>query len=152
MILQPCNLLIERLPVLHQHFHPVRKGGITCGAEFGIVFDFLDRHPRIFQAFDKCNPCSSIYRRTRWSAWKSATLTPGRQTSGRWRRRWSSRSRAKGNNIGAEADYQYGADIFEANTNNSPVEVADYRKRSICKPTVTKIRLEIGCFLHFDIS
>ena len=37
MILQPCNLLIERLPVLHQHFHPVRKGGITCGAEFGMV-------------------------------------------------------------------------------------------------------------------
>ena len=53
MILQPCNLLIERLPVLHQHFHPVRKGGITCGAEFGIVFDFLDRHTSVFQSFDE---------------------------------------------------------------------------------------------------
>ena len=57
MLLQPCNLLIERLPVLHQHFHPVKEGGTTCGTEFGIVFDFLDRHPCIFQAFDKCKSC-----------------------------------------------------------------------------------------------
>ena len=57
MFLQPRNLFIERLPVLHQHFHPFRKGGITHCPEFCIVPDFLDRHPRIFQAFDKCNPC-----------------------------------------------------------------------------------------------
>ncbi|WP_207667357.1 hypothetical protein, partial [Roseburia sp. 1XD42-69] len=25
---------IERLPVLHQHFHPLRKGGSTCGSLF----------------------------------------------------------------------------------------------------------------------
>ena len=37
MLLQTCNLLIECLSVLYQHFHPFRKGGITCGAEFGMV-------------------------------------------------------------------------------------------------------------------
>ncbi len=57
MLLQPCNLLIERLSVLHQHFHPVRKGGIAVSAELGIVPDFPDRHPCFFQVFDKCNSC-----------------------------------------------------------------------------------------------
>ena len=57
MFLQPRNLFIERLPVLHQHFHPFRKGGITHCPEFCIVFDFLDRHTSVFQAFDEFNPC-----------------------------------------------------------------------------------------------
>jgi len=29
MLLQLCNLRIERLPVLNQHFHPFREGGIA---------------------------------------------------------------------------------------------------------------------------
>ena len=57
MLLQTCNLLIECLSVLYQHFHPFRKGGITCGAEFGIVPDFLNGHTSVFQAFDEFNPC-----------------------------------------------------------------------------------------------
>ena len=62
MLLQPCNLLIESLPVLHQHFHPFRKGGITYCPEFGIVFDFLNGHTSVFQAFDKFDPCEVFIR------------------------------------------------------------------------------------------
>ena len=62
MLLLLRYLLIKRLSVLHQHFHPFRKDGITVSPEFGIVPDFLNRHSGIFQAFDKFHPCEVFIR------------------------------------------------------------------------------------------